>query len=247
MFGKRYWVGLVRGNRWVVAKVSRRKFKLNIHRLSEFDGDNFCPPGMLGEGIDPDLSKATMITDLKSWLKTQGVPLNKLQLGISCPGVITRIIVLPILSSKDLDKLLTEQVDQYFTLNLADYVVDYRLLDRFEEEGQQRQRVLLAALPKSEWNRLWNLCQEVGFSPRVVDLAADSIVRFYSKVSERGKKSRKPEVIPDMAILDLGKDRVEFVILEHGAFFLYSDLEVSLEGLEEYSKTLSMVEQSSPP
>jgi type IV pilus assembly protein PilM len=164
-------------------------------------------------------------------------------LTISCPGVITRIITLPILNPKDLEKLLTEQVDQYFTLNIEDYLIDYRFIEKFEEDGQQRQRILLAAIPRSEWEKLLKSWNELDFHPKVVDLAGDSLSRLYSQVGW-ANGSFKKTTFPDLAIVDLGPDRVEIVLLEHGIFFLYADLEVNLKGLEEYAESLKNVQPS---
>lgn len=181
MFTKHKWVAVIRGNHWVLAKTAPSGIELDVLRIAE----------LTLEG-----NPAAQASMLKSWLRKQRVPLKKLQLTVSFPGVITRIIALPILSMKDLDKLLTEQVDQYFTLNIEDYVVDYRVLDYFEDNGQKLQRVLLAALPKYQWESLWSLWKTVGLKPKVVDLAASGLSQLYAKLekSERSGKSEENQV-----------------------------------------------------
>lgn len=146
------------------------------------------------------------------------------------------MITLPLMSAQDLDILLTEQVDQYFTLNIQDYVVDYRVLERIVEDGEPRQRVLLAALPKYQWQALWAEWETIGFKPEVVDLAADGLARLYSQLTLKGltKKNKVDLESPlDIAIIELSADRVEFVLLEHGVLFLYSDLDASLNQLDQ--------------
>jgi len=253
VFKQKQWLAVVRGDHWVVAKVARRKLKLDILHLSEFrvvpepepvfefeDGQEQPEENLLvqKEGLQEDkrLTGGKRSDLLKAWLHKNHVPLKKLQLAVSCPGVITRMITLPIMASKDLDKLLTEQVEQYFTLNISDYVVDYRVLDRLVEDGEIRQRVLLAALPKYQWETLWSEWEEIGFKPQVVDLAADGLARLYSKLTpntSKGKSTTELEAPLDLAIIELSADRVEFILLEQGVFFLYSDLEVSLDVLDQ--------------
>lgn len=251
MLKQKQWLAVVRGNHWVVAKVARRKLELDILHLSEFhvepesefesqDGQEQPEENVLVEKEsfqgEKRLSGGKKAKLLKTWLLINRVPLNKLRLAVSCPGVITRMITLPLISARDLDKLLTEQVEQYFTLNISDYVVDYRLLERLEEDGEMRQRVLLAALPKYQWEMLWSEWEEIGFKPKVVDLAADGLARLYSKLALNTSKKMSPpdlEAPLDLAIVELSADRVEFILLEHGVFFLYSDVEVSLEVLDQ--------------
>lgn len=254
MFKQKQWLAVVRGNHWVVAKVARRNLKLDILCLSEFHGpsefesdteQNLPSEGELAMEESSQEEKSSSggkkSDQLKTWLLKNHVPINKLRLAVSCPGVITRMVTLPLISNHDLDRLLTEQVEQYFTLNISDYVVDYRLLERIVEDGELRQRVLLAALPKYQWEALWSEWVEIGFKPNVVDLTADGLARLYSKLTLNDLRKTKveSEASLDLAIIDLNADRVEFILLEHGVFFLYSDIEVSLEVLDQVKKDVS--------
>ena len=256
MFKQKQWLAVIRGNHWVVAKVARRKYNLDILRLSEFrvepesefeseDGQERHGENALSqkEGFQEERLRAGKNTaSLKAWLHKNGVPVKKLRIAVSCPGVITRRITLPLMSAQDLDKLLTEQVDQYFTLNISDYVVDYRVLERLIEDGEMRQRVLLAALPKYQWETLWSEWENIGFKPKVVDLAADGLARLYSQLALNGKSKKNTaelEAPLDLAIVELSADRVEIILLEHGVFFLYSDLEVSLDELDQVATAVN--------
>lgn len=227
MFKQKQWLAVVRGDHWVVAKVARHKLKLDILRLSEFRPE---PASEVTQ-----VKCETKAALLKDWLHKNRVPVKKLRLAVSCPGVITRMITLPLMSAQDLEVLLTEQVEQYFTLNISDYIVDYRVLEHFKEDGDIRQRVLLAALPKYQWETLWSEWNEIGFKPKVVDLATDGLARLYSQLALSAKDKNRAELEGslDLAIVELSADRVEFILLEHGIFFLYSDLEISLEGLHQ--------------
>lgn len=255
MFKQKQWLAVIRGNHWVVAKVARRKNNLDILRLSEFRAE---PKNVYNsvevqleenllsqeEGLQEDklLKGGKKTPSLKEWLHKNRIPVNKLRIAVSCPGVITRMITLPLMSAQDLDKLLTLHVEQYFTLNISDYVVDYRVLDRLIEDGEMRQRVLLAALPKYQWEMFWSEWADLGFKPEVVDLAADGLARLYSQLTLKGKNKRNAaelETPLDLAIIELSADRVEFILLEHGAFFLYSDLEVSLDELDQVSTAVN--------
>lgn len=222
MFGKKRWLAIVRDEQWTIAKVSSRKKNITILRFSQME------PGAGDETSGSALP-------LKDWLRKQRVSIKKLQIAYACPGVITRMIVLPKMGEKDLDKLLTEYVDQYFTLNVEDYLIDYRVVQYFAEEGQEKQRVLLAALPKYQWKKFLATCDSAGFQPKVVDLAADSVVRLYNKLGGNNviPSENNPDRRFDCAIVDLGRDRVEFVLLEEGIFFLYSDMEISLGTVAE--------------
>ena len=239
MFKKRSYVAVVKGQDWTLAKVAKSKYKLKILRLYK-----------LSLQSNGDINDSTKHTQLKKWLKQQKVPKKGLKLAFSCPGVITRMINLPFMPTKDLDTLLTEQVDQYFTINIADYLVDYRIVRNYEEDGQKKLMVLLAALPRAQWEQLSATLEAVGIKPKVVDLVSDSLARLYGKLStfKLSKKVTQDQTVKlqDIAVVDLGADRVDLIILEEGLFFLYSDLEINLEALNDFSLQLGHESEVNP-
>ncbi len=267
------WLAVVRDEHWTLAKVLFRKGALHVLRMSELDLGDFGPtegagvegalPAEMGIEAGSPARAGVVVRDamlepaarLKLWLRREKVPLKQLKLSVSYLGVITRIIVLPKMSSKDLQKLLTEQVEQYFTLNIEDYVVDYRVIEHFTEEEQEKQKVLLAALPKSRWEGFYKTCLGAGFKPKVVDLASDSTLRLYANLGERKVPKKNVATVRDMtfnipsatvnrdienggagldwAIVDVGVGHVEFILLEQGKFFLYSDMELVFDSLTD--------------
>lgn len=237
MFKQTKWLAVIQGNHWVVAKVKKSKAELKILKIAEYTMEvDTSVEASLNLLSQPDVATLTSSLSLRQWLQKEKVPLKRLYIAFSCQGVITRMITLPILPVKDLNSMLTDQVDQYFTLNIADYLVDYRIVDHFEEDGQKRQHILLAALPRFQWNQLWDIFKETGIRPKAVDLSPDCLSRLYGLISiKTGKFDQKeqPLFIEDIAIIDLGRERIEFVLLEKGLFFLFSDLQLSLEGLRQ--------------
>lgn len=191
MFKHAQWVAVVRDGRWLVAKVIQHKKSMEIEYLREFVQTRSSTNGTISE--DAGQVEETE-PQLKEWLSQEKIPLRKLKIAFSSRGLITRVIVLPEISKKDLEQLMSEQVEQYFTLNIQDYLVDYRVLEHFSEDGQLRQRVLLAAVPKPVWEPFLQTCQTMGWQPKTVDLAVDCLVRIYTmaaSMSLGGSRSLK--------------------------------------------------------
>lgn|GEM_PF-1346637 len=237
------WVATIRDNRWTVAKIECNKMRINICQLKEFNHyeiqnvdshiDSITEDSMeMALSNDPSgQNSEELILALKNWLKQNKIPVKKLSFALSCPGVITRVITIPVLSDKDLEKLLTEQVDQYFTFNISDYLIDYRILQKVTEKEQERYRILLVAIPLTEWEKQWHIWSALGFTPKVTDLNADCLARLYSRLIAKNHTGQ--ETLEDLAIVDIGADRVEFLLLDQGVVFLYSDMEISLEEIHK--------------
>jgi len=218
LFNKR-WFASINGDVWTLAQISARRHRLKIHRLLEAEGRDL-----------DELSKVVQTSRLKG---------KKLDVALACPGIITRIITLPVLKPKDLETLLTDQVDQYFTLNVDDYLIDYRILERFQEEGQSKQKVLLAAIPKYKWEEYLAIWEKVGVKPRLVDLAPDALARLYQNLSS-GEENL------DLAIVEINENGAQFVLLEHGVFFLYSHQDLDLSMLAELQRAPGFQPEGEP-
>lgn len=232
---KKQWL-VVFGDRSItiarIAKTKRKKLKilfLSEHNLTgDPDSEEFYRQNYAG---------------IKEWLKEQKVPLKKLKLALASRGLITRVIPFPDLDGQDLEKLVSYYCDQYSTLNIQDYIIDYRILNRFQKNGKAMLNVLLAAFPRARMLRIRTLCHNLGFRPKIVDLTADCLARFYGHFFAGRKTLRKnqDEADPsDLAIVSLNKGGVECVVLEKGSFFLFADMELDLDSdVEEFDKTIN--------
>lgn len=234
---KRHWLAVLTDQDLTVARVAVGNNKeMKIKQLSEYKFRET-------EGAKKGQISDEEFAALKNWLQRQRIPLKKLKLALSSYGLITRVIALPQMSGEDLEKIVANHIDQYFTLNVENYIIDYRILRRYRDNGKLMMDVLLAAFPKDRMANVWSLCQYLGFEPTIIDLTADCLARLYSSLESNGQPVRAKtgsEPVPspgDLAIVSLQADKIEFVLLENGLFFLYSDQEFACqEILEKYEK-----------
>lgn len=248
------WLAVIKGYNWTVSKVkANRKNNIKLLKVAEFNGEQYIKKipssetdkadkeltisEKLAEEIEDKVIEEEYIAELKKWLVRERIPLKKLKIALSCLGVITRIVTIPKMPKKEIENVFTRHIDQYFTLNIEDYIIDYRIVDSFKEKGQERLNVLLAALPKDKLEKSLHTWAQLGFKPEVIDLTSDCLTRIYSSLLEKREipedSPDTPALPGDVAIVDLNSDRVEFVLLQNSTFFLYSDMEAELRNLEE--------------
>ncbi|AHF08632.1 pilus assembly protein PilM [Desulfitobacterium metallireducens] len=196
------WVATVTDQHWLIAKIRTNGLKVKIEKAYSFD---------LKKAADSVVSESAQ--ELKQFFKKNWISTRDFGLSFSCPGVITRIITVPVMKKRLLEVLFTEQVEQYFTLNVADYIIDYRVLNEVEEEGQKCYKVLLTAVPRDFWNAQMSVLQEAKLRPKVVDVQFECLSRLYARSDSS-----------DYVILNLSGQRAEIVILEQGVFFLFSEV-----------------------
>jgi type IV pilus assembly protein PilM len=83
---------------------------------------------------------------------------------------------------------------------------------------------------------MWTLWKETGLEPKVVDLSSDCLARLYARLNKQTLKANSGEHPKDLAIVDINSDGVEFLLLEHGVFFVYSDFETELTEISQYEE-----------
>ncbi|KUO58782.1 MAG: hypothetical protein APF84_10235 [Gracilibacter sp. BRH_c7a] len=232
------WVALITGYDFIVARVVVSKNKeMKIHFLDKY-------PGQIPMTIEIDEVEKKELNKLKKWLKELDIPLHTLKIALPSLGLITKVVDLPQMSNYDLEDLITNQIQEYFTIEISNYLIDYRILNKYLENDKSMIKVLLAALPMERIEYILALCQQLGFEPSVIDLTADCISRIYGHLSS--KRSLDEVIVGeeesstgDMAIVSLHADKVEFVLLRAGQFFLYSDMEIDIRNmLERYDNSL---------
>ena len=215
---KKQWLAVINDNNLIVAHLALKKNCLKLFFLDSLK---------LEENLNdyPSQKESNSFDYIKSWFKANKIPCEKLKLTVSSLGLVTRVISLPLMSRDDLEKLVNNQISQYFTIDAENYTIDYKILNKYYENKKPMINVLLAALPKQKLAYVWSMCQCLGFEPQVIDLTADCLTRIYSALAERNKLSG------DMAIVSLSENKAEFVLLNQGIFFLYSDLEIDLRAI----------------
>ncbi len=225
---KKQWLAVIRDNDLTVARVATGKNKeMKVLFLSEYRSARLTEQEP-GEILNQDFAS------IKHWLDQQRIPYKKLKIAISSLGLITRVITLPQMSNNDLEKLITDHIDQYFTLNVKNYIIDYRILNKYRENEKPMIEVLLAAFPRMRVKNVLALCQYLQFEPMVIDLTADCLARIYANLADKSKALRSTDsqhgsFQGDMAIVSMHGDKIEFVLLENGTFFLYSDMELDIQ------------------
>lgn len=231
---RKHWLAVIGNNDLTVARVAvGKKKEMKVTFLSEYRNT-----GTENSGDGEVLGWET--AEIKRWLNRQHIPLKKLKFAISSKGLVTRVITLPQVSHHDLEKIITNHIDQYFTFNVRNYSIDYRILKKYKENERAMMNILLAAFPKARMQFIWSLCRSLGFEPSVVDLNADCLARLYSNLIENGQdypslgNAEGGSSPGDLAIVSFDEDKIEFVLLEKGIFFLYSDLEFHTRALLDH-------------
>lgn len=234
----KHWLAIIDDSAFIVARIAVEKNKeMKMLFLAQYQGK-------MPKATDAEEIFKQELGELRNWLVRLNIPLKRLKIAMSSLGLISKVIDLPQMANHELDKLMTNNIDQYFTIDMSNYLIDYRILNKYTENEKIMIKVLLAAFPTERMKYVLRICQKLGFKPVVVDLTADCIARIYGHLSNSmingARSSEEGSENGDMAIVSLYSDKVEFILLKDGLFFLYSDMEVDIRNLiERYEMRLA--------
>jgi len=157
----------------------------------------------------------------KSVVKVSGFKAKKVLINISGQQVVTRIVKVPYMKDKDLAGYIELEISDLLPVDMESFIYDYRVLNKYKEEGREYYDVLLAGVPKNMIEERVKTVQAAGLDPLIVDVYPNAIARLFRNL-----------VDIDVAVVDIGCASTHFTIFEKGVLFFYAHLPLGYGGVE---------------
>lgn len=188
-----------------VAVVSKNFKKITLKSV-----DTFIP---VYEGGNLLYNSEENINQIEKLLSERKVKSKKAKAVISLEGIITRLIETPFLGKKDLKKFISNNLSEYFTVNLNDYYFDYKVIS---SKGRKNKKlnVVLCAFPRTKLNDIYSFVESCDLDCEKITIYPDSIASMFQYLKEQS-----------VAVLDLNENKNIITILDNGNIFLYSTLQ----------------------
>lgn len=207
-------------------------------------------PGVYENGIILDAEK--LKHTLTEMIKTHHFKVKNVALSIECTEIIKREMIIPKVDPEDQIDLIQYEVSQYLPIDINAYVLEYKELESFVEDGNTKLRILLGAMPKEIVASHYEWLSSCGLNPVYMDMHSNALEKLVlSGATENIYASTKTTAYIDFGhgIIDISlfeKDRYKFnrLIKMGGAGFdhiLVHHLEIPLEEAESRKKKTSIL------
>ena len=138
---------------------------------------------------------------------------------IESQSIITREVKLPSVTEKDIKQMMQFQVEEYFPVNLEEYIMQSKIVDETNTNEKKESTLSVSIVPKIMCEEYLKLTRSLMLKPIALDMNDNSIYKLLSESMKLG------EEIEDLynktiAILDIGYDHKNIVIMEKGIFKL---------------------------
>ncbi|QUH26667.1 type IV pilus assembly protein PilM [Serpentinicella alkaliphila] len=136
--------------------------------------------------------------------------------SIESSSIITREIYMPSVKPEQLKGMLEFEIEQYLPIQVNEYIIQYKILETFEDGGMEKTKVLATALPNKIAEDYFHLIESLGLQPIVLDIHSNGVDKIFSlceRVNKQDSMSNKT-----IAVIDIGHTQINTIIIEKGIF-----------------------------
>lgn len=170
-------------------------------------------------------------------LKRNRIPRRNLVLSITGTAVITRDIQIPKSTDEEIEKMLEFEAQQYFPVDLGNYVLDFKVLEDVKQEEIISSRVLLVAVPSKQVEEYMKLPQLLKMNISAIDLPANCISKYiFPGQFLKGEEKVNGDMPKEFAVLDIGAETIGVCIFSNARLKFNRIL---LNGSREMDKLIS--------
>lgn len=169
------------------------------------------PEGAVENGEVRDAARAAAA--IASLWQRGGFKGRQVSMGVANQRVVVREVSVPSLPPKELRQALPYQVQDLIPIPVDDAVLDYDVLEEFEQEGAAMLRLLVVAAQREMLNRLVDSAQQAKLDPVGVDLVPFALIRAVGRDDGLGLDQSEAG---GEAIVDIGADVTNICVHERG-------------------------------
>lgn len=142
------------------------------------------PEGVYSDGDILDVKELAKV--IKSALDDNRMNSNDVVFTISSNKIATKDVLVPDVKGNKIDKIIETNAAEYFPVKIEDYIVQYYPLEKVEEEGTSKLKVVVVAAPAKIIEKYYELAKDMGLKVAYIDYAGNSV---YQLVKQQIDKS----------------------------------------------------------
>lgn len=214
------------GNNLLKIIVGSFKGKLNIEKHVDIDISGLY-------GLEREDFDEILLSDvLTAAFDENKIPKRKVRLVLSCISkLLLRQISLPIASKEETYNMVRYESQQFFPVNIENYVLDFKLLNRDKEKNSQD--LLIAAVPKKLIEKILLACKTSELRIEKIDIEANALAKLITL-----KFQDKEEINSTGIIVNLERNFSTVVIVKNKNLVMAKTFLGSLEGFSEDKLTV---------
>lgn len=179
------------------------------------------------------LAKMVKMEFVEAGLIPQNSKREDIDIVFSRRGILFRIVKVPFMPLDDLEKMMEFEKGEYLSANPEEYEIRYKIIDKYDENGQIFWDIAVAGIEKSHIQPLVLALDSEGFRINFIEILPGNYEGIFSKIQEK-----------DLIIFEDDGDFSRICILKNGRIFLYADFPIDNKEMfanQDYSKLFTEI------
>jgi type IV pilus assembly protein PilM len=170
------------------------------------------PLGCYNDGNILDITKFK--NEILDVLQEESIKCKNIIITSKSTLIITRDIDTPVTKKEDMDSIIKFQMEKYLPIRFDDYIMQYKVLEEFEEVGVKKAKVTVVVYPKTMAQGYYNLIKELKGNAVALDISSNSINKLFIEDIKINDENYSLE--DTVAVIDLGYDFINVNIITGG-------------------------------
>ncbi|MBZ9624857.1 pilus assembly protein PilM [Clostridium sp. FP2] len=170
------------------------------------------PLGCYNDGNILDITKFK--SEISDVLQVENIKCKRIIITSKSTSVITRDIGIPVAKKEDMDAIIKFQMERYLPIMFDDYIMQYKILEEFEEENIKQAKITVVVYPKIMAEGYYNLVKELKGNAVALDISSNSINKLFTYDIKVNDENYSLE--DTVAVIDLGYDFINVNIISDG-------------------------------
>ena len=132
---------------------------------------------------------------------------NNVAFSISSPRLATKEVLIPNVKGDKVGKIVQANATEYFPVNMDEYIIQYTVLEKVEDQGQEKIKLMVAAVPSEVVESYYGLAKALGLKVAFVDYAGNSTYQIM-KQQIGPEVSLVIQVENDSTVINIFKENV---------------------------------------
>ena len=199
-----------------ITEVSRNKDIIHMHKAVTVK----TPQNSIENGFIKEKDAITHI--IKQALEDNEIKSKTAVFIVGSSKIISREVSIPHVSDGKTKALIKMNASDYFPVNIDDYIIDYRVLERIVEnkDGKQK-KVLVVATPNMLINGYMDIAKSIGIYVKSIECSGNALFQVLKKGYPKGTN----------LFVDLGIEGTTVTILKDGKLELQRYIPDGIEGI----------------
>lgn len=177
------------------------------------------------------LNESALVRALRTKLSEHKIRTTTTHAIINSSEILNREIIIPKVPDKDIKSIVYYQSAEYLPVNVDDYVVGHMNQGIMREDGVEKIKILLLAIPKEMISSHLSFLKNAGLKPDVLDYQGNAMVKLY----EFNNIVNETHPLEDLAIasIDMGHSNTKITITKNGKMEVTQIIEFGTQTLHE--------------